>query len=151
MPSQSFQNGQTLGQLFEPLYNSNTPPQTLWRPRHSVKCLTLHNGSTFVKMSVHNHVSGGAIDQAKHTVFHNPVYKMVMHINVLCVGVKLVVIRECDGQLVVGEQSYCVIEWAEDLCQHVVKPYALLHVMGGCDCCAALAQLTGMVLTLLGE
>ncbi len=34
------------------VYHSHTPPQTLQRPKHSVKCLTLGDGSAFVRTSV---------------------------------------------------------------------------------------------------
>ena len=33
------------------VYYSHTPPQTSRRPKHSAKCLTLGDGSAFVRMS----------------------------------------------------------------------------------------------------
>ena len=50
-----------------------------------------------------HHVVHWAVDKANGTLLNDPANPVVLHVDVLCVQVILVVVYECDGCLIVGE------------------------------------------------
>jgi hypothetical protein len=76
-----------------------------------------------------NHVVGGAIYEVQSALLHHPTDPMVAHVNVLRAHVILVVARERNHGLIVGEQGDGVGEGAEKFREEALEPEALLHAM----------------------
>ena len=78
---------------------------------------------------VSHHVVRQAIDEPDGTLFDNPADPVVPHVDVLRARVVLVIACECDGRLIVGEQSGGGCDGAENLGDEAAKPQGLLAAM----------------------
>ena len=78
---------------------------------------------------VGDHVIGGAINEAERALFDHPSDPMIAHVDMLCARVVLMIARERDGRLVVGEKSGGVPEASEDFGKEGAQPQRLLHAV----------------------
>jgi hypothetical protein len=85
------------------------------------------------RQGLHEHISDhvvcGAVYELEDTELDHPVDPVVLDINMLCPGMVLMVVRECNGHLVVWEEGGWLLEWSEDLRDEGVQPECLLAAM----------------------
>ena len=74
-----------------------------------------------------DHVIHGAVDKAHSALLHHPPDLVILHIDVLCLGMVLMVICEHDGGLIVRKHGDGGVEGAKDLWKKALKPEAFLH------------------------
>jgi hypothetical protein len=74
-----------------------------------------------------SHVIGGTIVQDDVAFFNHKVDEMIMNIDMLCASVKASILSECDGTLVVTEESSGFREQAKDLTNELSKPDSFLR------------------------
>ena len=82
---------------------------------------------------VSHHVIRWAINEPDGALLDDPVNPVVLHVDVLRVRVVLVVARERDSCLIVGEQSGRGCDVAKYLRDEAAKPQGLLATMRRCD------------------
>ena len=88
---------------------------------------------------ISDHVVRGAVNKLDQPLLHDPVDPVVMHINVLCAWVVLIVACRCDGCLVVQKEGGGALDGAKDLRDEVAKPEGFLAAM----CCCNILTFSG--------
>ena len=83
--------------------------------------------------NIGDHVISGAIYEAQSALLHHPTDPMVAHVDVLHARVILVVVREHDRGLIVGEKGDGVGEGAKKFREEALELEAVLHAVCSCD------------------
>jgi len=82
---------------------------------------------------VGHHVVHWTINKPDGALLNDPANPVVLHVDVLCAWVVLVVTHECNGRLIVREQSGGGCDIAKYLRDEAAKPQGLLASMRCCD------------------
>jgi hypothetical protein len=81
---------------------------------------------------VRDHVVGWAINEVQEALLNDLSDEVVVHVDVLCACVVLVVLSERDGCLVVREEGGRRFDGLEDFGEEAAQPQRLLHPV--CHC-----------------
>ncbi len=101
-------------------------PSNCNEPKLSSKVLHLREGERLCE-DVGDHILGRAIDEPNRAVFDDPANEMEVNVDVLAARMVLVVLRERNSRLVVGEQSGGVEHGPEDLGDESTEPKRFLR------------------------